>query len=176
MCQDRRGHSTLQEHPWVSQQTDQEELCQEQMEGKCCGVFVVLALFSRLWYSSTTTPWSTACLLRSWITVQLSPRSPDVSGINPHHPLVSWRRWWFCLYEELAQYVTFSCRELILHPALNLIVSKWEAGTCRRRLCRGISALVAVHWKQILFCHSKSTLKWNIFYLSNNINYGKSLI
>lgn len=45
LYQDRRRYSTVQEHPWVSQQTDPKELCQEQMEGKCCLLqFVVLAL------------------------------------------------------------------------------------------------------------------------------------
>lgn len=77
VCQDRRGYSALQEHPWVSQQTDQEELCQEQMEGMCCWVFVVLALSQQtlvfLHYGSLID-----CLVRSWITGQLSPHSPDV--------------------------------------------------------------------------------------------------
>lgn len=47
VCQDRRGYGALQEHPWVSQPTDQEELRQEQMEGKCLQQTFVLRLLKQ---------------------------------------------------------------------------------------------------------------------------------
>lgn len=114
---------------------------------------------SRLWFSSTATPWSTVCLVRSWITVQLSPRSPDVSGINPHHPLVSWRRWWFCLYEELAQCLTFSCRVLILHPALNLMLvnGRMEPATEDRVMV----FLLLYQFIESRFCSVTANPLWN---------------
>lgn len=33
--QDCRRHRSLQEHPWISQPTDAQKLCQKQMEGEC---------------------------------------------------------------------------------------------------------------------------------------------
>lgn len=75
VCQDRRGYGALQEHPWVSEPTDQEELCQEQMEGKHLSQFIFcgfwLCCCRRLACFQQGS--SVVYLFRSWIIMRLNP-------------------------------------------------------------------------------------------------------
>lgn len=87
--QDRRGYSPLQEHPWVSEPTDQKELRQEQMEGKFCLLQFILCGFGSIAaYYSTTTPQTIVCVFRRWITVVKT--WPAIRSLNLHHLLSSW--------------------------------------------------------------------------------------
>lgn len=80
--QDRWGYSSLQEHPWVSQQADQKELRQEQMEGKFLSAVLALlqqtaSVFSEVNHSVVKTCIVTSRPCFSWSS-QVRESSEDI--------------------------------------------------------------------------------------------------